>query len=146
MNLLVRKIDVIGVAAPVELYAQVPADGDARFLGLIRRNDELSANMREKDAVNHEWLCAVGLGEDSERVLRYAHAQHLAAMEARSNLHIIHAIHASDPDLPIRLEHEEQIQSEESQKARQRIAELQRRVGSSFARSNRCRPRQGGTT
>jgi nucleotide-binding universal stress UspA family protein len=75
---------------------------------------------------HREWLCAVGLGEDSERVLRYAH---LAAMEARSNLHIIHGIQSSDPDLPIRLEPEEQIQSEESQKARQRIAELQRRVG-----------------
>ena len=59
-------------------------------------------------------------------MLRYAH---LAAMEVRSNLHIIHAIQSSDPDLPIRLEPEEQIQSEESQKARQRIAELQRRVG-----------------
>ena len=44
-------LDVIGVAAPVDLYSQVPADGDARFLGLIRRNDELAANMREKDAV-----------------------------------------------------------------------------------------------
>ena len=44
-------LDVIGVAAPADLYAQVPADGDARFQGLIRRNDELTASMREKDAV-----------------------------------------------------------------------------------------------
>ena len=44
-------LDVIGVAAPVDLYAQVPADGDARFQGLIRRNDESAASMREKDAV-----------------------------------------------------------------------------------------------
>ena len=44
-------LDVIGVAAPAGLYAQVPADGDARFLGLIRRNDELAAIMRENDAV-----------------------------------------------------------------------------------------------
>jgi hypothetical protein len=42
-------IDVIGVAAPVDLYAQVPADRDARFQGLIRRNDELAASMREKE-------------------------------------------------------------------------------------------------
>ena len=28
-------LDVIGVAAPVDLYAQVPSDGDARFRGLI---------------------------------------------------------------------------------------------------------------
>ena len=44
-------LDVIGVAAPVDLYAQVPADGDARFQGLIRRNDESAASMREKEAV-----------------------------------------------------------------------------------------------
>lgn len=42
-------LDVIGVAAPVDLYAQVPADGDARFQGLIRRNDELAASVLEKD-------------------------------------------------------------------------------------------------
>jgi hypothetical protein len=42
-------LDVNGVAAPVDLYAQVPADGDARFQGLIRRSDELAASMREKD-------------------------------------------------------------------------------------------------
>ena len=42
-------LDVNGVAAPVDLYAQVPAGGDARFQGLIRRSDELAAIMREKD-------------------------------------------------------------------------------------------------
>jgi hypothetical protein len=42
-------LDVIGVAAPVDLYTQVPADGDARFPGMIRRNDELAASMPEKD-------------------------------------------------------------------------------------------------
>ena len=44
-------LDVIGVAARADLYAQIPAGGDARFQGLIHRNDELVANMREKDAV-----------------------------------------------------------------------------------------------
>lgn len=44
-------LDLIGVAAPLDLYAQVPAGGDARFHGLIRRNDELAASMREKNAV-----------------------------------------------------------------------------------------------
>src|SRR5215469_1917186 len=44
-------LDVVGVAAPVDLYAQVPAEGAARFQGLIHRNDELAASMREKDAV-----------------------------------------------------------------------------------------------
>jgi len=76
---------------------------------------------------HREWLCTVGLGEDSERVLRYAHQ---AAAEARSNRHIIHAIQATDPNLPVRLDLEEEIQSEETEEARQRIADLQRRVGS----------------
>lgn len=44
-------LDVIGVAAPVDLYAQVPEDGVERFRGLIRRNDELVASMREKAEV-----------------------------------------------------------------------------------------------
>jgi uncharacterized damage-inducible protein DinB len=44
-------LDVIGVAAPADLYGQVPADGDARFRGLIHRNDELAASLRDKDAV-----------------------------------------------------------------------------------------------
>jgi len=44
-------LDVIGGAAPADLYAQVPADGDARFRGLIHRNDELAASIREKEAL-----------------------------------------------------------------------------------------------
>lgn len=76
---------------------------------------------------HREWLCTIGLGEDSERLLRYAHQ---AAAEARSNLHIVHAIQATDPSLPVRLDLEEEIQSEERQEARERIADLQRRVGS----------------
>lgn len=43
-------LDVIGVGAPMDLYAQVPADGQERFSGLIRRNDELAASVREKNA------------------------------------------------------------------------------------------------
>ena len=44
-------LDIVGVTAPTDLYAQVPADGDTRFQSLIHRNDELVASMREKDAV-----------------------------------------------------------------------------------------------
>jgi len=44
-------LDLIGVAAPVDLYAQVPVDGAARLHGLMRRNDEVVAGIREKDAV-----------------------------------------------------------------------------------------------
>jgi nucleotide-binding universal stress UspA family protein len=76
---------------------------------------------------HREWLCTIGLGEDSERVLRYAHQ---AALEAHSNLHIIHAIQTTDPGLPVQLDLEERIQSEETQQVRQRIVDLQRRIGS----------------
>ena len=44
-------LDVIGVPAPADLYDQVPARGQERFLGLIRRNDDLMANLREKSTV-----------------------------------------------------------------------------------------------
>lgn len=44
-------LDIIGVAAPTDLYGQVPAEGEARFQGLIRRNDELAGSMREKGEV-----------------------------------------------------------------------------------------------
>ncbi len=44
-------LDVIGVSAPMDLYGQVPVDSYARFQGLICRNDELVACMRDKEAV-----------------------------------------------------------------------------------------------
>jgi len=76
---------------------------------------------------HREWLCAIGLGEDSERVLYYANR---ASAEAGVNLRIIHAIQAADSGLPIQLDLEEQIQSEERQQVRMRIDDLQKRVGS----------------
>jgi nucleotide-binding universal stress UspA family protein len=76
---------------------------------------------------HREWLCAIGLGEDSERVLRFAHQM---TAEAGAHLRIIHAIQAADPKHPIQLDLEEQIQSEEREQARMRIDDLQRKVGS----------------
>lgn len=76
---------------------------------------------------HRELLCTIGLDQDSERVLRYAHQ---VAEEAHSNLHIIHAIQVADPKVPVQLDLEEQVQAEERQQAHQRIADLQRRVGS----------------
>ena len=76
---------------------------------------------------HRELLCTIGLDQDSERVLRYAHQ---VAEEGHSNLHIIHAIQVADPKVPVQLDLEEQVQSEERQQAHQRIADLQRRVGS----------------
>lgn len=78
--------------------------------------------------MNHrEWVCAIGLSKDSERVLRYAHE---ASQQAIAHLRIIHAIQGNDPKLPIRLDLEEQIQSAERREALERIDALQRKVGS----------------
>jgi len=78
---------------------------------------------------HREWLCAVGLSSNSERVLRFASQ---AAAVVRAKLSIIHAVQAGDPDLPIELDIEEQVHSAsaEWQEASRRIADLQRIVGS----------------
>jgi uncharacterized damage-inducible protein DinB len=44
-------LDAVGAPAPVDLYGHVPAGGQERFRGLIRRNDELVESVREKVAV-----------------------------------------------------------------------------------------------
>jgi uncharacterized damage-inducible protein DinB len=44
-------LDIVGVSAPQDLYADIPADGHERFVGLIRRNDELADSTREKAVV-----------------------------------------------------------------------------------------------
>jgi uncharacterized damage-inducible protein DinB len=44
-------LEVVGEEAPLDLYAGVPAQGQERFLGLIKRNDELEKGVREKDTV-----------------------------------------------------------------------------------------------
>jgi nucleotide-binding universal stress UspA family protein len=76
---------------------------------------------------HREMLCLLGAAKDSERVLRFAHQ---AAMKAQCNLHLIHAIQAADHDLPVELDLEEQFKSQETKRAADRIADLQRRVGS----------------
>ena len=76
---------------------------------------------------HREWLCAIGLSHDSERVLRYAYH---ASQEIGANLCIIHAIQSSDPKLPIQLGLEEQVESAERRHVHERIDLLQRKVGS----------------
>lgn len=44
-------LDAIGVPAPTDLYVQIPDEGEERSSGLIGRNDELVATVREKNAV-----------------------------------------------------------------------------------------------
>jgi nucleotide-binding universal stress UspA family protein len=82
-----------------------------------------------KPPEHREWLCAIDLSPDSERVLRFAMN---AAAEVRSKLTIIHAIQAGDPHLRVELELQGPLHSAERQQASKRIAELQRVVGSDF--------------
>jgi len=76
---------------------------------------------------HREWLCAISLSHNSERVLRFASQ---AAADARSKLSIIHAVQAVDTEAPIELDLEGQVHSAERQEASRRIADLQRIVGS----------------
>jgi nucleotide-binding universal stress UspA family protein len=76
---------------------------------------------------HREWLCAVGLQADSERVLRYASQ---IAKEVHANLTLVHAIPTLERDLPIQLDLDERLQSAEKEAADRRISELQRAVGS----------------
>jgi nucleotide-binding universal stress UspA family protein len=75
---------------------------------------------------HREWLCAIGLSSNSERVLRFASQ---AAAEARARLSIIYAVQVEDPDLPIQLDLRERVHSAERREASRRIADLQRIVG-----------------
>lgn len=76
---------------------------------------------------HREWVCAIGLHADSERVLRYASQ---AAETVRANLTLVHAIPASEPGVPLQFDLEERVQSAERRATRYRIEELQRAVGS----------------
>ena len=75
---------------------------------------------------HREWLCAVGLSSNSERVLRFASQ---VAAQAHGKLSIIHAVQAGDTDLPIQLDLREEIHSAERQEANRRIATLQQMIG-----------------
>ena len=77
---------------------------------------------------HREWVCAVGLQADSERVLRYT-AQ--VAETFHGNLLLIHAISSSEPGLAVQLDLDERMQSAERQvAAHHRLEELQRNAGS----------------
>jgi nucleotide-binding universal stress UspA family protein len=76
---------------------------------------------------HREYVCAIGLRADSERVLRYASQ---TAESLHANLTIIHAISAGQPGLPVQLDLEERVRSAERKDAGRRIEELQSTVGS----------------
>jgi nucleotide-binding universal stress UspA family protein len=75
---------------------------------------------------HREWLCAIGLSSNSEKVLRFASQ---VAAQARGKLSIIHAVQAGETDLPVQLDLREKIHSAEKHEASLRIAELQKMVG-----------------
>ncbi len=75
---------------------------------------------------HREWLCAIGLNADSQRVLRYASQ---AAEAVHANLTLVHVIPVSGPDLPVELDLEERLQPAK-RKASSRIEELRSGAGS----------------
>jgi nucleotide-binding universal stress UspA family protein len=75
---------------------------------------------------HREWLCAIGLSSNSERVLRFAGQ---VAGQARGKLSIIHAVQAGEADLLVQLKLREKVHSIEKQEASRRIADLLKMVG-----------------
>jgi len=80
-----------------------------------------AATVVPRSLEHRNWICAIGLTSDSERVLGYARD---AAKAAGAKLSLIHVI-------PVReVGPEAQRSSEEKRKALERLADLQKRVGS----------------
>ena len=102
--------------------AKVLNDADCPVL-TTRHAETISPRQLE----HREWVCAIGLNADAERVLRSA--SH-AAEAAHANLTLVHVIQASKPDLPIQLDLEERLQSAERRAVSRRIEELQRAANS----------------
>jgi nucleotide-binding universal stress UspA family protein len=76
---------------------------------------------------HREWVCAIGLDSDSQRVLLYASQ---AAEGIHANLKLVYVIPARGPDLPAELDLERRLQSSKTEAASRRIEELQRAAGS----------------
>src|SRR6266446_6981301 len=76
---------------------------------------------------HREWVCAIGLDSDSQRVLRYANQ---VAESVRANLTLVHVITTSPPELRVGLHLEERLQSAKREAASRRIEELQAAAGS----------------
>jgi nucleotide-binding universal stress UspA family protein len=91
--------------------AKVLNDSDCPVL-----TTEHAETMVPRPLEHREWLCAIGLDGDAEKMLRFA-AQTATAAKAR--LSLIHAIPASRPDLD----------AAATQEARQRIEKIQKAAG-----------------
>ncbi|MGB7025220.1 MAG: universal stress protein [Candidatus Acidiferrales bacterium] len=79
---------------------------------------------------HREWVCAIGLDADSQRVLRYA-SQITEAVHA--NLTLVHVISPSGSDQPVQLDLRERLQSAEREAAVRHIKELQSAAASRAA-------------
>ena len=76
---------------------------------------------------HREWVCAIGLDSDSQRVLRYASQ---AAESVHANLTLVHVIATSPPELRVGLDLEERLLSAKKEATSRRIEELQAAAGS----------------
>jgi len=76
---------------------------------------------------HREWVCAIGLSRDSERVLRFATR---AAGESNAHLTLLHAVQGQDPKLPIKLHLEAELHSAEKHLAAESLQQLLQSVGS----------------
>jgi nucleotide-binding universal stress UspA family protein len=102
--------------------AKVLIDADCLVL-----TSEHAETMVPKPLETRRWLCAIGLNDDSERVLRAA-SEAAAAIGAR--LSVIHPIQVSRPGLPRELGRDDDLDFVEVLEARRRAEQLQRSVGS----------------
>lgn len=76
---------------------------------------------------HREWVCALGLNEDSARILQFAKG---IAEDAHVNLTLVHAIPASKAGSPIQLNLGQRKQPAHQKAVSQRIEQLQESVGS----------------
>ena len=76
---------------------------------------------------HREWVCAIGLDSDSQRVLRYASQ---AAESVHANLTLVHVIATGPPELRVGLDLEERLLLAKKEAASRRIEELQAAAGS----------------
>jgi nucleotide-binding universal stress UspA family protein len=101
--------------------AKVLNDADCMVL-----TTQHAASISPRPLEHREWVCAIGLSDDSARVLRIA-SQLAETVQAR--LSVIHAIPSGQPGLPVQLDLEERVQSMEKRAAHERVDELQKCVG-----------------
>jgi nucleotide-binding universal stress UspA family protein len=84
---------------------------------------QLAETLSPRRLEHREWVCAIGLSSDSERVLQIASQ---LAESAHANLTLINVIPATQPGLPVQLDLEERMQSMEKQAAGKRVRELRK--------------------